>query len=119
MLRHPNSSRKMALEGSPGALGFTFGISMQDYGCAWVTVVGGHNQKCEFWESWRIGAALGGCASSSAEIAPAYISPDMYQQYTAPSSLKRRRQSLSERGRYRAFKIRSARMTGWRPLRLW
>jgi hypothetical protein len=23
----------MALEGSPGALGFTFGISMQDYHC--------------------------------------------------------------------------------------
>jgi hypothetical protein len=29
-----------------------------------------------------LGAALGGCASSSAEIAPAYISPVMYQQYT-------------------------------------
>src|SRR3982074_2471162 len=29
-----------------------------------------------------LGAALGGCASSSAEITPAYISPVMYQQYT-------------------------------------
>jgi hypothetical protein len=96
MLRHPNSSRKMALEGSPGALGFTFGISMQDYGCAWVTVVGGHNQKCEFWESWRIGAALGGCASSSAEIAPAYISPVMYQQYTC-AQLAQEAQAVSQR----------------------
>ncbi len=31
-----------------------------------------------------LGAALGGCASSSTEIAPAYVSPVMYQQYTCP-----------------------------------
>jgi hypothetical protein len=29
-----------------------------------------------------LGAALGGCASSSAEITPAYISPVIYQGYT-------------------------------------
>ncbi len=29
-----------------------------------------------------LGAALGGCASNSAEIAPAYISPVAYQTYT-------------------------------------
>src|ERR1700726_4757056 len=28
-----------------------------------------------------LGAALGGCASSSAEITPAYVSPVIYQQY--------------------------------------
>jgi len=29
-----------------------------------------------------LGAALGGCASSSSEIAPAYVSPVAYQSYT-------------------------------------
>jgi hypothetical protein len=29
-----------------------------------------------------LGAALGGCASSSADITPAYVSPVMYQAYT-------------------------------------
>jgi hypothetical protein len=29
-----------------------------------------------------LGAALGGCASSSSEITPAYVSPVMYQAYT-------------------------------------
>jgi len=29
-----------------------------------------------------LGAALGGCASTSAEIAPAYVSPVVYQSYT-------------------------------------
>src|SRR5712671_7917666 len=29
-----------------------------------------------------LGAALGGCASSSAEITPAYVSPVAYQSYT-------------------------------------
>jgi hypothetical protein len=31
-----------------------------------------------------LGAALGGCASSSADITPAYVSPVMYQAYTCP-----------------------------------
>jgi hypothetical protein len=31
-----------------------------------------------------LGAALGGCASSSAEISAAYVSPVMYQNYTCP-----------------------------------
>jgi hypothetical protein len=29
-----------------------------------------------------LGAALGGCASSAADISPAYISPVAYQNYT-------------------------------------
>jgi hypothetical protein len=29
-----------------------------------------------------LGAALGGCASSAADITPAYVSPVMYQSYT-------------------------------------
>jgi hypothetical protein len=29
-----------------------------------------------------LGAALGGCASSSAEVSASYVSPVMYQQYT-------------------------------------
>jgi hypothetical protein len=31
-----------------------------------------------------LGAALAGCASSSSEIAPSYVSPVMYQQHTCP-----------------------------------
>ena len=41
----------------------------------------GTQSKCVFWESW-LGAALGGCASSAADITPAYISPVAYQTYT-------------------------------------
>jgi hypothetical protein len=32
-----------------------------------------------------LGAALGGCASSSADIAPAYVSPVAYQGYPTKS----------------------------------
>jgi hypothetical protein len=32
----------------------------------------------------RGGAALGGCASVSSDITPAYVSPVMYQAYTCP-----------------------------------
>jgi hypothetical protein len=42
------------------------------------------------------GAALGGCASSSSEITPAYISPVMYQQYTCPQ-LAQEAQAISAR----------------------
>jgi hypothetical protein len=41
-------------------------------------------------------AALGGCASSSAEITPAYISPVMYQAYTCPQ-LAQEAQAVSTR----------------------
>jgi hypothetical protein len=43
-----------------------------------------------------LGAALGGCASSSAEITPAYVSPVMYQQYTCPQ-LAQEAQGVSAR----------------------
>jgi hypothetical protein len=43
-----------------------------------------------------LGAALGGCASSSAEITPAYISPVAYQNYTC-QQLALEAQSLSTR----------------------
>jgi hypothetical protein len=43
-----------------------------------------------------LGAALGGCASSSAEITPAYISPVAYQNYTC-KQLALEAQSLSTR----------------------
>jgi hypothetical protein len=43
-----------------------------------------------------LGAALGGCASSSAEITPAYISPVTYQNYTC-QQLALEAQSLSTR----------------------
>jgi hypothetical protein len=39
----------------------------------------------QFMRKWGIvalGAALGGCASSSADITPAYVSPVAYQSYT-------------------------------------
>jgi hypothetical protein len=54
----------------------------------------GELAKCVFWESWRW--ALGGCASSSAEITPAYISPVAYQNYTC-QQLALEAQSLSTR----------------------
>jgi hypothetical protein len=43
-----------------------------------------------------LGAALGGCASSSAEITPAYISPVAFQGYTC-QQLALEAQSLSTR----------------------
>jgi hypothetical protein len=43
-----------------------------------------------------LGAALAGCASSSAEIAPAYISPVAYQQYTC-QQLALEAQGVSQR----------------------
>jgi hypothetical protein len=39
----------------------------------------------QFMRKWGIvalGTALGGCASSSADITPAYVSPVAYQSYT-------------------------------------
>lgn len=43
-----------------------------------------------------LGVALGGCASASSDIAPAYISPVMYQQYTCPQ-LAQEAQGVSQR----------------------
>jgi len=43
-----------------------------------------------------LGAALGGCASSSAEITPAYVSPVAYQSYTC-QQLALEAQSVSTR----------------------
>jgi len=43
-----------------------------------------------------LGAALGGCASSSADITPAYVSPVAYQTYTCPQ-LALEVQSISTR----------------------
>ena len=42
------------------------------------------------------GAALGGCASSAADIAPAYVSPVAYQSYTC-QQLALEAQSISTR----------------------
>lgn len=43
-----------------------------------------------------LGAALAGCASSSAEIAPSYVSPVMYQQYNC-QQLAMEAQGVSQR----------------------
>src|SRR3977135_963217 len=43
-----------------------------------------------------LGVALAGCASSSAEITPAYVSPVMYQQYTC-QQLAQEAQAVSAR----------------------
>src|SRR3984893_8249507 len=43
-----------------------------------------------------LSAALAGCASSSADITPAYISPVMYQQYTC-QQLAQEAQAVSTR----------------------
>lgn len=43
-----------------------------------------------------LGAALGGCASSSADITPSYISPVMYQQYNC-QQLAMEAQGVSQR----------------------
>src|SRR6266568_8790941 len=50
-------------------------------GCAWVFAVGGQS-KMRILGIVALGAALGGCASSASDIAPAYISPVAYQTYT-------------------------------------
>jgi hypothetical protein len=41
-------------------------------------------------------AALGGCASASSDITPAYVSPVMYQQYTC-AQLAQEAQGVSQR----------------------
>ncbi|MCX7308974.1 MAG: hypothetical protein NTZ72_13940 [Afipia sp.] len=41
-------------------------------------------------------AALGGCASASSDITPAYVSPVMYQQFTCPQ-LAQEAQGVSTR----------------------
>jgi hypothetical protein len=43
-----------------------------------------------------LGAALGGCASSAADITPAYVSPVVYQSYTC-QQLALEAQSISTR----------------------
>ena len=43
-----------------------------------------------------LGAALGGCASSAADITPAYVSPVAYQNYTC-QQLALEAQSISTR----------------------
>lgn len=43
-----------------------------------------------------LGAGLGGCASASSDITPAYISPVMYQQYTC-AQLAQEAQGVSQR----------------------
>ena len=43
-----------------------------------------------------LGAALGGCASSAADITPAYVSPVAYQSYTC-QQLALEAQSISTR----------------------
>jgi hypothetical protein len=48
------------------------------------------------WGIALLGATLGGCASSSAEITPAYVSPVAYQGYTC-QQLALEAQSLSTR----------------------
>jgi hypothetical protein len=40
------------------------------------------DQHMRNWGIVALGAALAGCASSSAEVTAAYVSPVMYQQYT-------------------------------------
>ncbi len=51
--------------------------------------------SCVNGESWR-SAPLGGCASSSADITPAYVSPVAYQSYTC-QQLALEAQSISTR----------------------
>ena len=48
------------------------------------------------WAILVLGAALGGCASSSSEITPAYVSPVAYQSYTC-QQLALEAQSISTR----------------------
>ena len=56
----------------------------------------GGSAKCVFWEIVALGAALGGCASSSQDITPAYVSPVQYQSYTC-QQLALEAQSISTR----------------------
>jgi hypothetical protein len=52
--------------------------------------------RCVFWGIGALCAALGGCASSSEDITPAYVSPVAFQGYTC-QQLALEAQSLSTR----------------------
>jgi hypothetical protein len=65
-----------------------------------------------------LGAALGGCASSAADITPAYVSPVAYQSYTC-QQLTLEAQAISSRAAtLSAHKTSNAQMTDWRLRRL-
>jgi hypothetical protein len=64
-------------------------------GCAWMAAGRGLNQM-RILGIVALGAALGGCASSSADITPAYVSPVMYQAYTC-AQLAQEAQAVSTR----------------------
>jgi hypothetical protein len=57
-----------------GTLAFAFRLRL--------VIVVGESAKMRILGIVALGAALGGCASSSADIAPAYVSPVAYQAYT-------------------------------------
>jgi len=52
--------------------------------------------KMRKWGIVALGVALGGCASASSDITPAYVSPVMYQAYTC-QQLAQEAQAVSTR----------------------
>jgi len=65
-------------------------------GCAWIPAGLGEIIEMSVLGVVALGAALGGCASSSADITPAYVSPVAYQTYTC-QQLALEAQSISTR----------------------
>ena len=65
-------------------------------------------------------AALGGCASTSAEITPAYVSPVIYQGYTCQQlALEARAVSQGPRPCRACRTVSAQKINGRRRLRLW
>ena len=64
--------------------------------CYWMRAGSGGIYIMRNWVFVALGAALGGCASSSSEIMPTYVSPVAYQGYTC-QQLALEAQSLSAR----------------------
>jgi hypothetical protein len=58
-----------------------------------------------------LSAALGGCASSSAEVSASYVSPVMYQQYTCQQLALEAQAVTSRAGIVSGAQVKNAAMT--------
>jgi hypothetical protein len=84
-----------ALFSKPSRAAFARSFLPSTSGCAWM-MVGRGIIKMRILGIVALGAALGGCASSSADITPSYVSPVAYQTYTC-QQLALEAQSISTR----------------------
>jgi hypothetical protein len=74
---------------------FARAVLLSTSGCAWM-LAGRGISKMRVLGIVALGVALGGCATSSQDIMPAYVSPVQYQNYTC-QQLALEAQSISTR----------------------